>query len=192
MARVESAKSRDDDDGFHTMSRGVVLWPDASVAATVLELWDLLSKRGLPSLATTTHSRHQPHCSLTVAEDLPVNEALDAIGDVPTQPIPLLVESVGVFPTAGTLFLACVANRALLDEQGRIHRSIVPIAVQPWAYFELDAWTPHISLCWEMTPAELTVAIPLVLESLPISGMFDHGGVEDGTTGQSWPAPSPT
>lgn len=173
------------------MSRGVVLWPDATTGARARELWDGLSARGLLSLATTTHRLHQPHCSLTVAEDLPADEALNAVGVVPTRPIPLLVESVGVFPPNGTLFLVCVANHALLNEQRRVHRAIRPLAVRSWPYFELGAWTPHITLCRSLGPTELATAIPLVLKRLPISGTFDRGGVEDGTTGENWPAPSP-
>jgi len=157
----------------------------------VRELWNGLNALGLPSLATTTHRLHQPHCSLSVAEQLPAGETLDAVGVVPARPIPLLVESVGVFPSNGTLFLACVANRALLDEQCRIHRAIAPLAVRPWLYFEFDAWTPHITLSWALTSTELGTAISFVLERLPISGTFDHGGVEDGTTGENWPAASP-
>ncbi len=173
------------------MSRGVVLWPDASTAAGIRELWGALRARGLPSLATHTHRFHQPHCSLTVARALPAEKALEAVGVVPAQSIPLLVESVGVFPPAGTLFLACVANQVLLSEQRRVHRAISPVAVEPWPHFDADEWTPHITVAWSMTATELATAIPLVLERLPLSGSFDHGGIEDGTTGESWPAPLP-
>jgi hypothetical protein len=142
-------------------------------------------------MATHTHRLHQPHCSLTVAEELPADEALDAVGVVPVRPIPLLVGSVGVFPPGGTLFLACVANQPLLSEQRRVHRAVASTAVKPWPYFEADAWVPHITLSWSLTPTELATAIPLVLERLPIAGTLDHGGLEDGTTGENWPAPSP-
>lgn len=173
------------------MSRGVVLWPDVSTAAVVRELWASLSDRGLPSHATHTHRLHQPHCSLSVAEELPADEALDAVGVVPSREIPLLVGSVGVFPPNGALVLACVANQQLLSEQHRVHRAIAPMAVQPWPYFEFGAWVPHITLSMGMTPSELATAIPLVMDRFPIVGTFDHGGVEDGTTGENWPAPSP-
>jgi hypothetical protein len=169
----------------------VVLWPEARAATGVRELWDALSDRGLPSLSTHTHRLHQPHCSLSVAEELPADEALAAVGVVPSQPIPLLVGSVGVFPPNGALFLACVANETLLSEQRRVHRALAPLAVQPWSYFEFNAWVPHITLSMGMTSEELAMAIPLVIDRLPIMGTFDHGGVEDGTTGESWPAPSP-
>ncbi len=174
------------------MSRGVVLWPDERAAAAVRGLWDALSARGLPSLTTHTHRLHQPHCSLSVAEDLSADQALDAVGVVPSRPIPLLIGSVGVFPPQGALFLACVANQALLAEQRRVHLALAPVAVEPWPYFEFDAWVPHITLSMGMTPDELATAIPLAMDRLPIRGTFDHGGVEDGTTGDNWPAPSPS
>jgi hypothetical protein len=120
------------------MSRGVVLWPDTATAAHVRQLWDALRERGLSSLATHSHRRHQPHCSLSVAE-----------------------------------------------EPARL-------AVHPWPYFEVDAWVPHITLSMAMTPGEPATAIPLVIERLPMAGTFDRGGVEDGTTGEHWPAPSPS
>ncbi len=174
------------------MSRGVVLWPDEKTAAVVRGLWDALSARGLPSLSTHTHRQHQPHCSLTVAEGLPADQALDALGVVPSRPIPLLIGSVGVFPPQGALFLACVANQALLGEQRRVHLAVVPLALEPWPYFEFDAWVPHITLSMGMTSDQLATAIPLVMDRLPLMGTFDHGGVEDGTTGENWPAPSPS
>jgi hypothetical protein len=173
------------------MSRGVVLWPDGQTGAVIRELWDGLSDCGLPSLASHTHRLHQPHCSLSVAEELPADEALAAVGVVPSQPIPLLVGSVDVFPPNGALFLACVANKPLLSEQRRVHRALVRMVVQPWPYFEFDAWVPHITLSMGMTPDALATAIPLVMDRLPITGTFNCGGVEDGTTGDKWPAPSP-
>lgn len=173
------------------MSRGVVLWPDERVASLVRELWNALSDRGLPSLATHTHRVHQPHCSLSVAEELPAADALEAVGTVPSQHIPLLVGSVGVFPPDRALFLACVANQSLLREQRRVHRALAPLAGRPWPFFEVDAWVPHITLSMGMTADDLATAIPLVMERLPMVGTFDRGGVEDGTSGENWPAPSP-
>lgn len=173
-----------------SMSRGVVLWPDAEAAAAVRDLWDALAERGLPSHATHTHRLHVPHCSLKVAEGLPVEETLQAVGAVPRRSIPLMAESVGVFPPNGTLFLGCVVNRRLLDEQRRVHEAVTPLADRPWPFFEPDGWVPHITLAMSMSAAELAEAVPLAVERLPIRGTFDHGGVEDGTTGESWPAAS--
>lgn len=180
-----------DPDTVRRMSRGVVLWPDERAATVVRDMWNALCDHGLPSLATHTYRLHQPHCSLSVAEELPADEALKAIGVVPTERVPLLVESVGVFPPDGGLVLACVANEQLLGEQRRVHRALAPLAVRPWPHFEFNNWVPHITLSVGMTPEDLAKAIPLVMDQLPITGAFDHGGVEDGTTGENWPAPSP-
>ena len=119
-----------------------------------------------------------------------MDDALGAVGLVPAQPIRLLAESVGVFPPAGALFLGCVVSQSLLGEQRRIHDTIAPLAVRPWPFFEPDAWVPHITLAWSMSPDELGMAIPRVMEHLPIRGTFDHGGVEDGATGECWSSPA--
>ncbi|HET9059703.1 MAG TPA: hypothetical protein VFN61_07255 [Acidimicrobiales bacterium] len=39
-----------------------------------------------------------------------------------------------------------------------------------------------------VTPEQAKHALPIVLGQLPISGTFDHGGVEDGTSGENWPS----
>jgi hypothetical protein len=59
------------------------------------------------------------------------------------------------------------------------------LAIEPWPYFEMDRWVRHVTLAWSLSSAELAAAIPLVLDELPIAGTFDHGGVEDGTTGEN-------
>jgi hypothetical protein len=173
------------------MSRGIVLWPDAAASARIREIWKLLSAHGLPSMETHTHALHRPHCSLKVAEDLPIDAALAALGPTPRRPIRLHVESIGVFPPRGTLFLGCVVNQGLLSEQSRVHDAVASLLVRPWPYFELDAWVPHITLAWSMSPPELAAAIPLVMGQLPIRGTFDSGAVEDGTTGENWPSATP-
>lgn len=170
------------------MSRGIVLWPDGDTSHRIRNLWKALSARGLPSLEIHTHRLHQPHCSLKVAADLPAADALAAVGVVPRTTIPLLAESVGVFPPGGALFLGCVVNQRLLREHQRVHEAITPLAIGPWPFFEPDGWVPHITLASSMSPDELAKAIPLVMEHLPIRGTFDRGGVEDGTTGESWPS----
>jgi 2'-5' RNA ligase len=170
------------------VSRGIVLWPDGDTSGRIRDLWKRLSTRGLPSLETHTHRLHQPHCSLKVAEDLPVHDALAAVGVVPDRPIPLHAESVGVFPPGGALFLGCVVNQRLLGEHHRVHEAITPLAIRPWPFFEPDGWVPHITLAWSMSAEELATAIPLVMEQLPIRGTLDRGGIEDGATGESWPS----
>ena len=170
------------------MSRGLVLWPDEQASGLMRNVWADLADAGLPSQANHTHRLHRPHCSLSVAAELPPDDALTAVGPVPEEPIPLLVESVGVFPPNGALFLACVANEQLLSEQRRVHAALAPVAAQPLPFYEYNAWVPHITLAMAMSSDELARAIPIAMAALPIRGSFASGGVEDGATGEHWPA----
>jgi len=170
------------------VSRGIVLWPDSKSNQVIRDLWAVIEAQGVPTMATHTHRLHQPHVSLIAAEHLPVNVSLEAVAPVPRQPIRLLIEATGVFPN-GFLFLSCVTNCDLLDEQCRVHRAIRPLAIEPWPHFEPGTWTPHITTGWELTNEQLAKALPLVLDHLPIEGWLDHGGVEDGTTGERWTSP---
>jgi len=172
------------------MSRGILLWPDDAASGAVRAIWERLAERGLPSLATHTHRLHRPHVSLVVAEDLPVAATLAAVGVVPARPIPLSIVSAGIFP-GGVLYLTCVVTPELLAEQRRVRDLVMPLARDPWPYFEPGGWTPHLTSALELTPAQVAEALPVVLGALPISGWHDLGGLEDGTTGERWPTPGP-
>jgi hypothetical protein len=60
----------------------------------------------------------------------------------------------------------------------------------PWPYLTPGNWTPHVTLRIGYTPNQLPHALPIVFDRLPLKGALDHSGVEDGTTGKNWPAPS--
>lgn len=167
-----------------------MLWPDSATGGAIRAVWEVMDALGVPSMATHTHRLHQPHVSLVVAEDLRPEGALEAVGTVPRRPIQLLINAAGVFP-GGVLFLACVVNQDLLDEQRRVHRAVAPLAVDIWPYLEPGSWTPHITTGRELTPPQLAEALPLVVDALPIAGWLDHGGLEDGSTGENWPCPAP-
>ncbi|HXQ62995.1 MAG TPA: 2'-5' RNA ligase family protein [Acidimicrobiales bacterium] len=169
------------------MSRGIVLWPDPDTGRVINEIWDAIAALGLPSMATHTHRQHRPHVSLVVAEDLDAKAARDAVGSVPREPIRLSVSAAGVFP-GGVLTLVCDPDRPLLQEQLRVHEAVVPLATDPWPHYHPGRWTPHITVAMDLTTPQLTVALPEVLDRLPIAGLLDAGGVEDGTTGERWPS----
>jgi hypothetical protein len=167
------------------VSRGVVLWPDRRTSQTIRDIWNLLVDHDVPSMATYSHRRHRPHVSLSVAEQLPVEEVLKVLGRVPHVPLRLLIEGAGVFP-GGFLYLACVPNDELLREQSRAHKAVRPLAISPWPHFEAGTWTPHITTGWALNNEQMARAVPIVLDRLPIEGWFDTGGVEDGSTGEHW------
>jgi hypothetical protein len=98
------------------MSRGVVLWPDTDIGATVRCLWRELAAAGLPSMETHTHRLHQPHVSLVVADDLDHEAVSRALEAVPLAPIPCRIEVAGFFP-GGVLLLPLVPNVPLIEER---------------------------------------------------------------------------
>ncbi|MBI2169409.1 MAG: hypothetical protein HYU28_07915 [Actinobacteria bacterium] len=114
--------------------------------------------------------------------------ALDAVGAVPSKPIRLRIESIGLFP-GGVLFLACVPNRELLVEQRRVHQLVGPLGTGTWPFLAEGEWMPHVTCGWGLREDQFAQAAALATKWLPIHGWLDHGGVEDGTTGESWPAP---
>lgn len=122
-----------------------------------------------------------------MAEHLRVDEALGLVGTVPTRPIRLQVASAGVFPS-GVLFMACVMHQVLLDEQRRVHDAVESVLVEPWPYFRPGRWTPHITCAMDCRPEQMSEALSVILDHLPIQGSLNHGGIEDGTTGESWPS----
>ena len=169
------------------MSRGVVLWPDDDTTHAVTDVWAALEADGIPTLASRTHRRHQPHVSLVVADDLVPESVLEVVGSVPRGPLRLLVSSPGVFP-GGILFLTCVPNAALLEEQRRVHDLVAPMANGLRDHFTPGAWSPHLTNAYDLDDAQLARAVPVVLDHLPIEGWLTRGGVEDGDSGERWPA----
>ena len=172
------------------MSRGVVLWPDEQTSHQLRSIWDQLVDQDLPSMATESHRLHVPHVSLIVADDLQVADALAAVGAVPSTPIPLLIEAAALVP-GGHLLLACTANRTLLEEQARVHRAALPHAQNAWSHYAPDEWLPHLTTARSLTVPQVSEALRIVLDHLPIRGSLTAGGIEDGATGESWRAVAP-
>jgi hypothetical protein len=173
------------------MSRGIVLWPDDDASRAVTDLWTSLEAEGIQTLASRTHRRHRPHVSLVVGEDLSPPGALAVLPLLPRHPLPLILNSVGVFP-GGILFLACVPTPDLLEEQGRVHDLVAPMTEGLWSHFVPGAWTPHVTISYDLGGDQLGPALSITLGHLPIEGRLASGGVEDGGSGERWPAGEPT
>jgi len=170
------------------MGRGVVLWPDETASDAIRSIWQKLEECHVPSLASFTHRRHRPHLTLAGGEDLPAELTLELLGDVPGKTLDFQIESVGVFPPGGTLVLGCVVTRELLAEHRRVYDVITRLVDDPWPMYRTGRWVPHLTVGRDLDAAQMSVALPLALEALPIGGRFALGGVEDGTSGESWPS----
>lgn len=167
------------------MSRGVVLWPDQNTEIVVREIWTELAEHHLPSADSGTPPGHRPHASLIVADEMDVDAALDQLGELPTEPIEVLIESFAIVKP-GHLLLNLTPTAQLLHEQARVHSLAVTHTTNPWPHYEPDRWLPHMTLARSLTPIQIAAAAPLVEARLPIRCVFMSGGVEDGTTGNRW------
>jgi hypothetical protein len=170
------------------MTRGVVLWPDDRTSIGIRSIWNELAANELPSMTTETHRLHRPHVSLIVADRLNIHELLASLGRLPSAPIPLLIESIGLVP-GGHLLLTATPHTGLLAEQDRIHRTAKPFADGARSHYEPGQWLPHLTVARGLTPEQVRRATSLVLPKLPIRGSLISGGIEDGRTGEQWPAP---
>jgi hypothetical protein len=169
------------------MSRGVVLWPDTDIGATVRRLWRELAAAGLPSMETHTHRLHQPHVSLVVADDLDHEAVSRALEAVPLAPIPCRIEVAGFFP-GGVLLLPLVPNVPLIEEHHRVSTAVGELATGRWSHTEPGVWSPHMTCAYGIPPDQIATATAIALEHLPLNGYLTTGGIEDGTTGANWPS----
>ncbi|MCP4966504.1 MAG: 2'-5' RNA ligase family protein [bacterium] len=167
------------------MSRGVVLWPDPDTEGVVREIWSDLADHCLSSAASGAPHGHRPHVSLVVADEIDIDAALADVGQVPTDPIDVLIESFAVVK-AGHLLLNITPTAQLLREQARVHSLVVAHAASPWPHYAPDRWLPHMTLARSLTPTQLSEATPMVTARLPIRCVLAAGGIEDGATGDCW------
>jgi hypothetical protein len=168
--------------------RGVVLRPDAAGCAAVRGLWEDLRTAGLPSVADHRKGAHEPHLSLTVAAHLDPDELrarLPAHAVLPAGP--LTFEALGVFPK-GVLFVGAVPQERLLAAQTAAHEAgrASPSTRHPWGHYAPGAWTPHITLGYGLTPAQVGMAAEVLLPALPLTLTGWTAWLEDGDTGEAW------
>ena len=172
------------------MTRGIVLWPDPDTSVAVRGMWQELASAGLPSMATHTHRRHQPHVSLVVAESLDAPAAGTAVGLVTATPLPCRLELAAFFP-GGVLMLPLVPSYELLLEQQRVSSAIDGLGglmVGRSAHTKPGVWAPHMTCAYGIAFHQVAAALEIALGYLPITGYLTRGGIEDGATGENWPS----
>ncbi len=136
----------------------LLLDPDSDTA--IRRIWTTLAHAQLPSQAANS----RPHVSLVVAE------RIDAAADLVLRPIAqrLPVRCVLGAPllfggprfTVGRLV---VPSAELMSLQSDAHEACLPhLHPGPMAHTAPGAWTPHVTLCRRMEPAQLAKALRVV------------------------------
>lgn len=165
------------------MPKGVVLRPDVEGSRALRTLWELLRDADLPSIASHRKGDYEPHLSLTVADDLdPGVTSTDPSRVLPGGPIAF--EALGSFPS-GVLFLCAVPTKRLLKAQ--LHAFEACAGARVWRHYEPGHWTPHVTLGYGYTAAQVGRAAELLLPLLPLTLTGWSAWLEDGSTGEGWP-----
>lgn len=136
------------------------LFFDPPTERAVLGLWQQLADAGLPAKSATGYPPHITVTAYATAETAATVAAFAsrlAAFATSQQSIPLRLESLGVFPEAGVVFLAPRVSRALLD----LHRAVIDTLAAPNTPALLDdlllpdRWTPHVTLAGHLDAEQI-------------------------------------
>ncbi|BBZ28388.1 hypothetical protein MMAD_26830 [Mycolicibacterium madagascariense] len=154
-------------------AHSVELLFDEDSDAAIRREWAALVAADLPSQARHRSPTNRPHVTLTVAGR--IDPAADAGLWEPARQLPLkcVIGAPLVFGrTALTLVRLIVPAAGLL----RLHESVdalcAPhVADGPFPHARPGQWTPHVTLCRRLAPADLPAALE-VLGSDDVAGAF--------------------
>ena len=161
------------------MAEGVILLLDEHAERAVLGLWQALEDAGIPSLATYTHRRHQPHVTLVVADQVVPGGIASRRGEA------LQLVGPAVFGgDGGVLFLTVAPTRRLLEEQAVLEAA----AEDVWPDYRPGVWLPHVTLAAGLTDDQLARGVTVCRgATLPILASVRGVTVADPETGKQRP-----
>jgi hypothetical protein len=146
------------------MAHSVELLFDPSTDAAIRRDWNALVEAGLPSQARHRSPSNRPHVTLTVADR--IDAAADAALWEPARQLPLkcVVGAPMIFGRkALTLVRLIVPAAGLL----MLHESVGAICAPylsdgPFPHARPGHWTPHVTLCRRLAPADLPAALDVI------------------------------
>ena len=145
---------------------------DHSTEQAVRDMWQRIADADVPVRGLTGY---RPHVTLAAydvtsvrayeSDLVPVTEAME--------PFPIRLESLGIFPEAGAIFLAPRMSRTLFS----LHRAILGAVDSPGRPPVVDEcllpdrWTPHCTLAGHLTRTQLLTAVDVCQRHwMPILG----------------------
>lgn len=127
---------------------------DPSTEAAIKAIWAQLETAGVPTLASWTHRRHQPHVTLAVADRIEVPQDQSAADRLAATHLDITLYSPAVFPRPGVLYLSVVPTLALLRLHEQVHAAGHNM-VAPRDGYSVGGWMPHCTLAQDLTRAQL-------------------------------------
>jgi 2'-5' RNA ligase len=137
---------------------------DLATETAVRDHWQRLRAAGLTAPGPTAL---RPHITLVGYDDVAPEAAAPLVhAFVARRPSPMLnFHSLGIFPQKRVLYLAVVANRALLRLQRELHTTLQSAGLPPLnnPHFYPDRWIPHCSLLIGASPSGLQQGLDLLV-----------------------------
>jgi hypothetical protein len=157
----------------------VELYVDPVARRRIRSLWDAFEASGVPSLRDLTHGRHQPHLSVATAPVLEPDRVIAALdGFSPLPAGTLTLDHVGVF-LGRVLWLGAAPSRELLDHHAELIRRLETAGVTVDPFYQPGRWVPHSTMSLRVPHKNMSDAIKLCMDVLPIEVSFVGAAVAD-------------
>jgi hypothetical protein len=161
------------------MVAAVELYFDSVAERRIRKLWNALEEAGVQTLRDMLDGRHRPHLSLIGAESLDglgVAKALGSLRAAP--PVSLKFDYIGQF-LGRVLWLGPVPDPQLLAHHADVHARLEAAGIEGFEVYQPGSWVPHCTLSMRVAHANLSTAIRLCMDVLPIHATVTGAGVAD-------------
>ncbi len=161
------------------MVAALEMYLDPVASKRIRTLWDAMEEAGIPSLRELTHRRHQPHVSLVGAPALDPDAVAAALDGI-TVPLPLTLHMnfVGTF-VGRVLWLGPAVTSELLAHHRTVYEALSAGGVEVDPLYRPGEWVPHCTVSMRVPLKQMTDALRLCMDVLPIEATITGAAVAD-------------
>ena len=161
------------------MVAAIEMYLDPVATNRLRTLWDALEDAGIPSLRELTHRRHKPHVSLIGALALDPDAVADALAVIAVAPpLRLKFNFVGTF-VGRVLWLGPTVTADLLAHHDTVCRALTAGGVEFDPLYRPGEWVPHCTVSMRVPLRQMTDALRLCMDILPIEATIIGAAVAD-------------
>jgi hypothetical protein len=161
------------------MVAALEMYLDPVASLRVRTLWDAMEDAGIPSLRELTHRRHRPHISLVGAPALDPDAVTAALAGITVAPpMRLHLNFVGAF-VGRVLWLGPIVTADLLAHHRVITDALAAGGVPIDPLYAAGEWAPHCTVSMRVPLKQMTDAVRLCMDVLPIEATISGAAVAD-------------
>ncbi len=162
---------------------------DAESEAKIRALWKKLAEKGVADYLHNTNSR--PHLTLAIYKDLQLIKAHHILMALCEEyaAIPISFQSIGIFPTTGSIFLGPVVTQPLLALHRQVNAEINPFADLPeFPYYLPEQWVPHCGVAIEVENKDIPAVFRITSQVIefPFNAVIKEMGITTDETGNQY------